>query len=555
MPINLSKILFENNTSTSEAETEAEAKAAAKQKALKIFIVNNNLRKLTGGDIHNSVSTIADVASGEIESTDPEDLELDRGNKDSEKKTPSEDGAPLDLSDLLNIKPDEEPLEISLKEDSDSTVKEPSNDDSIDDEVEGLLAKMKDPNLQKNLFEKIFLTSEVFDIMNSKKGFRVKVKDKIKDELEDKKTSQGAKNRIEAEERNIAKRYSTFKIAKGEAGSKSGTFTTWCIIDQNDTFAAISVVFALGGNKGHKFEKQAGASVKTKAGPVWEALTEYLKSPRNDPAGKGIPDLGAVLDSYELTNQNRKVRRQFSSVVSDIGSVVSDLTLYVKRENNDITPIYVSLKGKNGKTISNNGYTAIKLIQDRGAVPTDSASMDKDLKAFINTVELDNKLVADGLNAWIKRSSLQRIIQPIPLDKGNAALRYVTPQIGYGYIYLREKKDGRLGLITLRDDKDVQDLVGEFKSGEIKYPYWEQDGKQTSSRQCTIKLTTTKGVYLVEIRNTTGVGDENREKAAVSLQCNMRVESIYGTEELNETVSGRVQGLLGSLLWPRHQRR
>lgn len=539
MPIRLSSILFENENAPKQETDIKKFDEDSVKKAIEQEFRVSNLQKVDSGDIENSVDTMADVAVGDVVSDDPEDIDLDNKSSSTEKK---ESPDLIDIDSLLNIEPEIEP----------ETLEEAPI--SIEDEMEELEKKASDPKLAEQLFNKIFGNSQVFTTMTSKKKnfFRVKVTDKIKEALvnkNDKVASENAKQLIKTEEDRILREYFVWKVSKGQDGAGSGTFDTWFIVDTSDTDARIAVVFALGGNKGHKFEKQVGDEFKTKSGPAWQALVEYLSKPENDPAGKGV-DLTTDLESFVLTNQNTKVRRPFTGTVGDVGKVVSDLTLKIKNRE---TPIYVSLKGEGGKTIANNSYTGVKLIEGKGVVPTNTISGDSDLKAFATAVGLDNQLVADGLNAWINRSKLERKTTVINGANGAKTLTYVTPQIGFGYVYFREKPNkAGFRILTLRGEEDVREFVGEFISGEIRYPYWMGDGKQTSSRQCTIVLATTKGLFLAEIRNTTAVGDENRATAAASLQCNMKVESLNSPKNITEhkTTSQKAQGLLGSLLWP-----
>ena len=539
MPISLSSILFENENAPKQETNIKKFDEDSVKKAIEQEFGVSNLQKVDSSDIENSVDTMADVAVADVVSDDPEDIDLDNKSSSTEKK---ESPDLIDIDSLLNIEPEIEP----------ETLEEAPI--SIEDEMEELEKKASDPELAVQLFDKIFGNSKVFTPMKSKKKgfFRVRVTDEIKEDLankNDKVASEKAKQDIKTEEDRILKGYYVWKVSKGQDGAGSGTFDTWFIIDTRDTDARIAVVFALGGNKGHKFEKQVGDEFKTKSGPAWQALVEYLSKPENDPAGKGV-DLTTDLESFVLTNQNTKVRRPFTGTVGDVGKVVSDLTLKIKNRE---TPIYVSLKGEGGKTIANNSYTGVKLIEGKGVVPTNTISGDSDLKVFATAVGLDNQLIADGLNAWINRSKLERKTTVINSVNGAKALTYVTPQIGFGYIYFREKPNkAGFRILTLRGEEDVREFVGEFISGEIRYPYWMGDGKQTSSRQCTIVLATTKGLFLAEIRNTTAVGDENRARAAASLQCNMKVESLNSPKNITEhkITSQKAQGLLGSLLWP-----
>jgi hypothetical protein len=333
------------------------------------------------------------------------------------------------------------------------------------------------------------------------------------------------------------------------------------------------VVLALGGNKGHKFEKQVGKEFETKSGPAWQALVEYLSKPENDPAGVGV-DLTTDLESFVLTNQNTKVRRPFTGTVGNIGKVVSDLTLKIKNRK---THIYVSLKGEKGKTIANNGYPGFKVDKDTGIVDApplaNMTGVDSDLLMFAKAVGLNNSLIAKGLTRWINAGELKGEDRQAPQIKveinraqGTEALKYVTAQIGYGYIYFREKSGGSgFTIMTLKDAGDIGKLVGNFTGGEIRYPYYMQNNPghprdgDPSSRQCTIQLNTDKANYNVEIRKAASVS-ERRTDAAMGLQCNMLITKIHDIPKdavvveartsFNGTTSQKAQGLLGSLLWP-----
>lgn len=566
MPINLSSILFENEHAPEQETDIKKFDEDSLKKAIEKEFGVSNLQKVGSSDITNSVDTMADVAVGDVVSDDSEDIELDNQSSGTEKK---ESPDLIDIDSLLNIEPEIEPETLG-----EAPI-------SIEDEVEELRKKGRDPKLAVQLFDKIFGpgNSQVFTPMKSKKKgfFRVRVTDEIKEDLaneNDKVVSENAKQLIKNEEDSILKGYYVWKVSKGQDGAGSGTFDTWFITDSSDTDARIAVVFALGGNKGHKFEKQVGKEFKTKSGPAWQALVEYLSKPENDPAGVGV-DLTTDLESFVLTNQNTKVRRPFTVKISDVGAVISDLTLKIKNRE---TPIYVSLKGEKGKTIANNGYPGFKVDEYTGVVTAPSLNnmvgVDSDLLNFVKAVGLNNSLIAKGLTRWINSGELKgedpktpQIKVEINRAQGIEALKYVTAQIGYGYIYFREKSSGSgFTIMTLKDAGDIGKLVGNFTGGKIRYPYYMQNNPghpskgDKSSRQCTIQLNTDKANYNVEIRKAASVS-ERRTDAATGLQCNMQITKIHDTPtaslveartrtSFNGTTSQKAPVLLSSLLWP-----
>ena len=578
MPISLSSILFENdfdsNPQDNNQSTRGQAGMPTKEEiralANKRYYEKLGIKPtpLTPDDIDRNVDTIIAVATGEEYSDDPEDLEFDRQNGNAVTTKQQSPELP-DLSSLSSLLDTETEVE---------SLNENEGEETIDDEVEQLLKRYEDKNIQQNLFKEIFGGADpVFELMSKKRGFfRVKtIKDPTKD-LSAAHEVDALAAKVKNEQQRIQSKYDVDIIKKGAIGSGSQTFDTWIIID-NKTDRHISVVFANGGNKGHEFERKVGAEFDKKLGPAWEALRNYLLIPSNDPAGVGV-DLTTDLESFDLTNQSSVEPRPFTGTVGDVGAVISDLTLNVRRKNNVITPIYISLKGEKGKTIANNGYPGFNVNKLTGVVTApplaNMTGVDSDLLNFAKAVGLDNSLIAKGLTRWINTGEIKGEDPQIPQVKveitpaqGTEALKYVTAQIGYGYIYFREKSGkGRFHILTLKDEGDIGKLVGNFTGGEIKYPYYMQSEKgrpkteDKSSRQCTISLKTDKANYNVEIRKAASVS-EYRNDAATGLQCNLQITKIHDTPKaalveartrtsFNGTTSQKAQGLLGSLLWP-----
>ena len=574
MPISLSSILFENdpvaNAQNNNQSTTGQAGMPSREDiralANKRYYEGTSINPepLTPSDIGRNVDTIIAVATGEEYSDDPEDLEFDRqsGNAVTTKQQSPE--LP-DLSSLLDTETEVESLN------------ENEGEETIDDEVEQLLKRYEDKNIQQNLFKEIFGGADpVFEHM-SQKGifFRVKViKDPTKD-LSDAHEVDALAAKVKNEQQRIQSKYDVYIIKKKQPGSGSGTFDTWSIFD-NKTDRHISVVFANGGNKGHEFEGKVGAEFDKKLGPAWEALRNYLLIPSNDPDGVGV-DLLTNLESFDLTNQSSVEPRPFTGKISDVGEVISDLTLNVRRKKNLITKIYISLKGEKGKTISNNGYPGFTVDKYTGEVNAPSldnmTGVDSDLLEFAKAVGLDNSLIAKGLTRWINAGEIEgedpktpQVTVQITPAQGTEALKYVTAQIGYGYIYFREKSGGRgFTIMTLKDAGDIGKLVGNFTGGEIRYPYYVQNNPghpregDPSTRQCTIRLNTDKANYNVEIRKAASVS-ARRTDAATGLQCNMQITKIHDIPKaavvvetrtkINGTTSQKAPVLLSSLLWP-----
>ena len=411
MPISLSSILFENdfdsNPQDNNQSTRGQAGMPTKEEiralANKRYYEKLGIKPtpLTPDDIDRNVDTIIAVATGEEYSDDPEDLEFDRQNGNAVTTKQQSPELP-DLSSLSSLLDTETEVE---------SLNENEGEETIDDEVVRLVKRYEDKNIQQNLFKEIFGGADpVFELMSKKVGFfRVKtIKDPQKD-LSDAHEVDALAAKVKNEQQRIQSKYDVDIIKKGAIGSGSRTFDTWIIID-NISDRRIAVVFANGGNKGHEFERKVGAEFDKKLGPAWEALRNYLLIPSNDPAGVGV-DLTTDLESFDLTNQSSVEPRPFTGTVGDVGAVISDLTLNVRRKNNVITPIYISLKGEKGKTIANNGYPGFNVNKLTGVVTApplaNMTGVDSDLLNFAKAVGLDNSLIAKGLTRWINTGEIK----------------------------------------------------------------------------------------------------------------------------------------------------
>ncbi len=530
MPISLSSILFENDpvtnaqdnnqssaTGQAEAPTKEDIRALAQQRYHEAMGVK--AEPITSSDIDRNVDTIIAVATGKEHSNDPEDLEFDRqsGNAVTTKQQSPE------LPDLSSLLDSETEVE-SLNED----------EMTIDDEVEQFQKRYNNKDLQRSLFDEIFGGADpVFKLMTKKSGFfRVKVIKDPKKDLSDPGEIDDLDAKVKTKQEQIQAEYDVKIIKKNQINSGSGMFDTWSIFD-NIEDRHISVVFANGGNKGHEFEKEAFNEILKKNGPVWDTLMCFLV------ANKKIKTMSDLVD---VTNPGAgNVKRPFTNTMKDVGKSISDVTI-IRPEGQ--TPIYISLKNEQGKTFSNPGYGYVFSInKDKEAgvykvtYSSGHVNANPHIDKFLEIIGASKEKMALGYEAYAnafayekglitkKPNILAQEIVKIDGNQGKAALEFLSYQLGYGYIYFRRLPGGGYRIIDLDKPEKTKEVFGQFISGEIRYPYYNNNNKQNASRQFTVSVKTTTATYYVEVRNTSRL--EKPEGVVSGLQCNVKVENTY----------------------------
>lgn len=427
-------------------------------------------------DIELSVGKIADTIIGTSRSAS-DDYEEDEEDSKTEE--------------LPNIMPSTEPSNQEIMEAS----KKPS---------------------EKDLFDAIIVKSGyAFAPMKKKKSWRLKPSDRIKENLTGDETPQEAKAKIEIYlKRGIEHALQGYEYEIIKPGtshlSASGRYDTFLITDPA-TKVQITLVFAAGENAGHWFEKEAHKSVKDRRGEVWDKLTTFLREAR------GI-DPDDIVDA-ELVG-GRKVKRAFSPTVSDVGSLISDLNIKLRNG----TVVYVSLKDKKGATFANPGYpNAFKAKQDVfGKLTVTATPPNSEIDKFlVDAIGVDKAEVAAGLQAYANKENMGRFDDVVPAKNPELLERYLAAQLGFGYVYMRRKPDGNFHLEDLKEMDDAMNMIGKIDKVQIMYPYYQGEGRSQKSKQCTINIRSSQGLYVVEIRNTGG-------EIVTSLQCNIRLIKYHG---------------------------
>ena len=303
-------------------------------------------------------------------------------------------------------------------------------------------------------------------------------------------------------------------IPKGSPGSISGRFTTYIVKSAGKIY---NVVFTSGRNIGQQFEDQLSKEAEDlKLGKISPRISLLLKKIGIDPNNvKGSEQTGGK-------NQSRPLR----SAVPDVGPIISDLTLHLKRPNTsanseDQKTVYISLKDPTGATFANTGYVGgFILAKDKngepiiksGTHPTDdfllALGVNKALaaKGFTNILRDEPAAVATAQKRFSRKEPIEDMDAAGSQDYEKAAT-YLASGYGYGYWYARDMGGGNWHIEKIADEDSARKLVGEIKRIDISYP--------GVTKQLSCSILTTKGRYIVEVRNT--------QRGIVPNQVNIRV--------------------------------
>ena len=342
-------------------------------------------------------------------------------------------------------------------------------------------------------------------------------------------------------------------IKPKEQGSGSNRYNTLVLqktINEGQPPIVIRIVMAAGEMRGHKYEKEFVKNLQMRGGNEWNQLQNFFKKNKVFVKGRRIVDLNNEIAPNGINLVGRKkVQREFTSEIKDIGQKISDVTLTLK----DRSEIYISLKDKRGATFSNSGYSGAFILDKEEkkkknyvVVPFDSDD-NKELDKFILALGVNKNKIAENLTAYMNIAVYKKPniatkqkeevnVEPETVQSNKDLVkRYLAAQIGYGYIYFREL-DGQPIIRFLKDASDAEAMVGNIQSIKIRYPYHGGEGKK-SSKQCSVYIQTDYGLYIVEIRSTGG-------KVIAGMQCNIRLLRHNKIQTENKTLKNNLYNFL-----------
>jgi len=275
----------------------------------------------------------------------------------------------------------------------------------------------------------------------------------------------------------------------------------------------IELVLAGGGNAGEQYEQM-----------ITDKLQRYIEAEANDDVRES--EVKTVFEKLNVNPEDVKsitfagavdTKRQldFEDGPKNVGKTIADIVVTMEDPEEKLVEAeyYISVKDKKGDTIYNGGN--VPFIKDQnGNVVFDQMTYDETdhpSKLYFKLFNIDSNRIARGLSEYKSHNlddvKLDEYVETgswadhdIPEDNINKIKNGLASAWGYGYWYLREKKDD-IVFEPILNGKDAYERVGEIVKARIKYPY-------KKSKQVTLELTTEgiqgKYKYQIAIRNTSG---------------------------------------------------
>ena len=292
-------------------------------------------------------------------------------------------------------------------------------------------------------------------------------------------------------------------INPGEAGASSGKYTTY-ILAKSKT-ETVKIVFCAGKNHGQQFEKQLKNSVATRKGAYWNSIVSSLRTyfgirPEN------------IKRIIKGAGGSTNVKRPFTASMTDVGSVLSDMDIELNKpfklgdQMSDV--VRISIKHSKGSTFANTGYRdGFKLTTRSNGETAVVATTSNNVAAefFLAALGIDKAVLAKGLtdyNNYLngKKVKSTHAYYVVPTINRTLLEKLLAAQLGYGYLYARQTKDG-LKLLDFYKPEKVVAQVGTITGVVVAYPFVDGEKK---SKQLSAAIQTTTGKFVVEVRNTSG---------------------------------------------------
>ena len=260
-----------------------------------------------------------------------------------------------------------------------------------------------------------------------------------------------------------------------------------------DTFEGpVKIILSGGANVGEKYEQDFVSRLKANTG-----------SNINDIEDQDVKKLFTTLkiNPSQLSPEdisfagNKDTKRSLSfEGPQDIGFKIADIIIK--------PDYYISLKNISGGTFYNGGIIPF-IVEKEGKASYEPSKFNSKpmMAAIFKAFQIDPKKVVQGINEYIAGSGkIPNSFTSISGDV-NALRNLIASGYGYGYWYVREKKND-IFIYNINTAKDAYNLVGNIKDILIKYP-------NVSTKTLTLKLTAESSIlgqidYLIEIRNTQG---------------------------------------------------
>jgi hypothetical protein len=258
---------------------------------------------------------------------------------------------------------------------------------------------------------------------------------------------------------------------------------------ETEEFGLVRIVLSGGGNAGEQYEADFLKKAQASVGEPNDTLPDDLKSLYN---ALGIDNTKLTSDDIKSFRTGDTKRSLNLSGPQPIGKTISDMDIEYGGKT-----YYISLKNKQGSGIYS-GANVPWIYEKDGKIIYDSSKFDSTSGNGIifDMFNIDSNKVAEGLNNYVNGTGDAESFQKANID-AKKFKNLLASSIGYGYYYVKESGKGQVKVTSLLTAEDALDFVGTINDATIKYP-------DKNSKQVTIKVDTSKGQYVVAIRNTAG---------------------------------------------------
>jgi hypothetical protein len=270
----------------------------------------------------------------------------------------------------------------------------------------------------------------------------------------------------------------------GDQDSKSSKFPTYVVKDEQGVEHYLVLGGGVAGNKGMTLERT-----------LVDTLRNNLHQQEQVPFFTQFKQVVGPVNFVEVQDGFKQaVRRQLTNIPQNAGKIIADIILIDDKGKE----YYISLKDKNGKTISNNTLKQMFTFQNDQIVVKDVPLIDP----LLNAAKLDKNKVAELLTKYIKKEPAgQKETEPVSQFDGEIIRNYIASAFDYGYYYIRSLGNDRYEIVSLLTPEDVFNVIGNIQQVAVKYPFYAGEGMQQKRKHASIIAYTDKHIFSFDLRN------------------------------------------------------
>lgn len=270
----------------------------------------------------------------------------------------------------------------------------------------------------------------------------------------------------------------------GDADSKSSKFPTYVVKDEQGVEHYLVLGGGTAGNKGMTLERT-----------LVDTLRNNLQNQQQVPFYVQFKQAVGPVNFVEVQDGFKQaVRRQLTGVPQNAGKIIADIILLDDKGNE----YYISLKDKNGKTISNNTLKQMFTLQ-RDRVTVKEVPL---IDPLLNAVKLDKNKIAELVEKYIKKEpSGQKEPEAVTDFDEQTIKQYLASAFDYGYYYVRNLGKDRYEVVSLLTIEDVYNMIGDIKQVAVKYPFYAGESMQQKRKHASIIVYTDKHIFSFDLRN------------------------------------------------------